>query len=185
MEDVNLIEELKSIKNMITPMTALIQEFHDLKRKSKISENSSISLIKLLTIVIKEDVMNDVALLNQSTKTSIYDIETSIETNQREVINKFEVFEGNLVAFDSITTQLNEAVTHVKGLLTSFYDKFDQIRSELDEKSSKDDLNEISKKLKLFASIMNKKEIYMLYLLTVFLLGGAHKNISFRYSFIN
>ena len=151
MEDVNLIEELKSIKNMITPMTALIQEFHDLKRKSKISENSSISLIKLLTIVIKEDVMNDVALLNQSTKTSIYDIETSIETNQREVINKFEVFEGNLVAFDSITTQLNEAVTHVKGLLTSFYDKFDQIRSELDEKSSKDDLNEISKKLKLFA----------------------------------
>ena len=40
MEDVNLIEELKSIKNMITPMTALIQEFHDLKRKSKISENT-------------------------------------------------------------------------------------------------------------------------------------------------
>ena len=150
-ENESVLEELKNLKKSIVPMVSFMNEFRDLKLKNKISVDSHVNIFNLLSSNIREDVLKDVMSLNSTIKESIEETKEMIVNNQKEMYNKFDYFQNNLLEFDALTGQINESVTQVRGHLTKFYDKFDQIKKDVDEKSSVDDLNEIKLRIKHYA----------------------------------
>lgn len=146
-----ILEEVKMLKQTLTPVMSLMQDFRELKVRNRLSPDSNISVLNLLTANIKDDIMKEVGYLNTSVKKSISDVEHTLGNEIKEIIGKLEVFQTSLQNFDGLTTQMNESITSIKGHLNNFYDKLDVFRTELDEKATIDDMNDIRQKCKHFA----------------------------------
>ncbi|OMJ85797.1 hypothetical protein SteCoe_12789 [Stentor coeruleus] len=146
-----ILEEVKMLKQTLTPVMSLMQDFRDLKVRNRLSPDSNVSVLNLLTANIKDDIMKEVFHLNNSVKKSISDVEHTFGYEIKEIIGKFEVFQTSLQNFDGLTTQMNESITSIKGHLNNFYDKLDVFRAELDEKATIDEMNDIRQKCKHFA----------------------------------
>lgn len=141
-----VLEELQDLKKNISPLLMFVNEMRDLKTTQK-----DAGFLQGLTLKIKDEVLKDVSALNFPLKTSISELHKEIEFNQNEMHNKFDYFQGSLVEFDALTAQTNESIGQVKGHLNKFYDKIDEVRKELEDKSPVSDMNEIKHKIKSFA----------------------------------
>ena len=158
-------EDIKFLKSSIQTLIPFLQDFKDLKMKNKISNENSISYSSLLTTVIKEEVLKDLSAINSVNKDQICLVNKQVERYKQETIEKFELFQNNLLGLDGMLSQTNENISSLRGHVNKFYDKFDEIQRSLEEKSGMTDLNEIRMKIKQFAfqsevDIMNQ-EIYM------------------------
>ncbi|OMJ75550.1 hypothetical protein SteCoe_25284 [Stentor coeruleus] len=146
-----ILDELKSIKQTLSPVMSLLQDFKELKIRNRLSPESNVSVLNLLCTNIKDDIIKEVNVLNTVSKKSISDLENSMNNEFKEVYMKFEGFQTNLLNIDGLITQLNDNITSMRGHLNNFYDKLDKFRKELDEKAQTDDMNDIRQKCKLFA----------------------------------
>lgn len=144
-------EDLKSLKSAVQSLLPILQDFKDLKIKKKLSSENSISYSSLLTMLIKEEIIKDVTYMNFAIKDEISSAKENIEALKHETIEKFEVFQNNLLGLTDNFGQTNENIASIRGHVNKFYDKFDEVQKNLDEKSNTTDLNELRAKSKQFA----------------------------------
>lgn len=145
-----LEEELKALKVQVQSLLPILSDFKDLKSKKKIP-GDSLGFTGVLTLVIKEEVLKEVASLNMPIKDKLLNLQEEIEQNRVENIEKHEGVQGSLLGLDQMLSETNENISNIRGHVNKFYDKFDDIKKSFDEKASSVDLNEVKLKCKQFA----------------------------------
>ena len=146
-----ILEEIENLKKIISPVLSFIGDLRDLKVRNKIPPDSHVNMTNLLSMTIKDDILKEVSALNYPIHSSISDLNRHIGNNHRDMQDKFDILQGTLLEFDAISTQTTESVNHVRGHLNKFYDKIDDIRKELEDKSSLEEVNDIKQKIKQFS----------------------------------
>jgi uncharacterized coiled-coil protein SlyX len=145
-----LQEEIKMIKGQMMGMMNIVQDFKDLKLRRKIS-GDALGFSAVLMMVIKEELLKEVNMINFNLRDQINELKEVVEINKQETLDKFEGFQGSLLGLDEILSETNENISNIRGHVNKFYDKFDDIRKNFDEKAALTDLNEVKLKCKQFA----------------------------------
>ncbi|OMJ83563.1 hypothetical protein SteCoe_15471 [Stentor coeruleus] len=153
------IEQTKLLKQMLTPVMSLLQDFRELKVRNRLSPDSNISILSLLTSSIKEDIMKELKKLKSSAKNSIYNVEQNTNNKFKDVYSQIDDVQKNLLNFDALTTQINDSISNVRGHLNTFYDKFDAFKSEIDDRALITEVSEIRLQCKQYALKQNLDDL--------------------------
>lgn len=150
-DNTDSIEQIKLVKQMLIPVMSLLQEFRELKVRNRLSPDSNISILSLLTSSIKEDIMKELKKLKSSAKNSLSNVEQNINIRFKDVHSQIDDVQKNMLNFDALTTQINDSISNVRGHLNTFYDKFDAFKSEIDDRALITEVSEIRLRCKQYA----------------------------------
>ncbi|OMJ75362.1 hypothetical protein SteCoe_25518 [Stentor coeruleus] len=150
-DNFDIIEQTKLLKQMLIPVMSLLQDFRELKVRNRLSPDSNISILSLLSSNIKEDVMKELKKIKSSTKNSISNVEQNIDNKFKDVYSQIDDAQKNLLNFEAMTTQITDSISNVRGHLNTFYDKFDAFKAEIDERALITEVSEIRIRCKQYA----------------------------------
>lgn len=148
-----ITEEFYSLKLALSPVLAFLDEIKGIRRARRISEESSITLLGLLTLEIKEDVITSVRALQIEEEKRMADIEETIRDTQKEMRDKFYDYTQNLTNLEMDLHNLGDLIARQGSFLENQNKHIDGIKKDMSEKAASKEVMEFKKQLKRYTPL--------------------------------
>ena len=146
-------QQLLEIHYSLAPLYAFIEEIQNIKKTHRISEDSSISMLDLLSLQIKEDVVTTVRAMQIEESKKWQEVETSFKESYKEVRDKLYDQSQTMINLEMDFHSLGDLISRQGGYIETQNKNFELYRKDLDEKASNSDLIDFKKRLKQYTPI--------------------------------
>src|SRR5574343_1288990 len=151
MEELN--QKFLEMNYSLGPLFSFIEEIKNIRKVHRISEESSISMLDLLSLQIKEDVVTTVRAMQVEESKKWQEVETSFKDSYKEMRDKLYDQSQTLTNLEMDFHSLGDLISRQGGYIENQNKNFDIFRKDLNDKASNNDLLEHKKKLKQYTPI--------------------------------
>ena len=151
MEEIN--QKLLEIHYSLGPLFAFIEEIRSIRNAHRISEESSISMLDLLSLQIKEDVLTTVRAMQIEESKKWQEVESSFKESYKEIRDKLYDQSQTMANLEMDYQSLGDLISRQGGYIENQNKNFDMFRKDLSEKASNSDFIEHKKQLKRYTPI--------------------------------
>jgi hypothetical protein len=148
-----ITDEFYKLKLTLSPVLAFLEDIRAVRKSRHISEESSIGLLGLLKLDIKEDVITTVTALQLEEAKRISDVEEILRDTQKEMRDKFYDFSQSATNLEMDLQNLGDLISRQGNYIELQNKNFDRIRGDVGEKASTKDILEIKKILKHYTPL--------------------------------
>lgn len=149
----DLTQEFYDLRLALSPLLVFVDDIKALKKSRRISEESTISLISLLALEIKEDIITTVRSLQMEESKKLKEVETQMKELQKETRDKIYDQSQLLTNLEMDFHSLGDMISRQGGFIENQNKNFDVFKKDLNEKASSNDLLEFKKTLKRYTPI--------------------------------
>ena len=148
-----LTEEFLALKLLLSPLLAYLDEIALLRRSHHIPEESSISILGLLSLSIKEDLLSTLRPLHLEEQKRSDLLHTLLRESQKETHNKFYDQTQCLTNLEMDLQNLGDLIARQGSFIETQNKTFDCIKKDMGEKASAKELLETKKLLKHYTPL--------------------------------
>jgi len=149
----DLTQEFYDLRLELSPLLVFIDDIKALKRSKRISEESSISLLSLLALEIKEDIITTVRSLQMEESRKLKEVEAQLKDIQKETRDKVYDQTQQISNIEMDFHSLGDMISRQGGFIENQNKNFDSFKKDLNDKASNNDLLEFKKTLKRYTPI--------------------------------
>lgn len=149
----DLTQEFYDLRLALSPLLVFVDDIKALKRSRRISEDSSITLLSLLALEIKEDVITTVRSLQMEESKKLRDVEVQLKEIQKETRDKVYDQTQQITNLEMDFHSLGDMISRQGGFIENQNKNFDSFKKDLGEKASSNELLEFKKTLKRYTPI--------------------------------
>lgn len=148
-----LTEEFYALRLSVSPALALIDELKAIRRSRRISEESSITLLNLLKLDIKEEILTTMRSFQIEEEKKVADLQEQIRDNQKEARDKFYDQGQSLTNLEMDLQNLGDLIARQGSFMENQNKNFDNMKKDIGDKASSKDLLDTKKILKHYTPL--------------------------------
>ena len=148
-----LTEEFFQLKLVLSPILAFIDEIKGVRRVRHISEESSLTIMGLLKLDIKEDLITTVRAMQVEGEKRIEEVEDHLRDTQKEMRDKFYDYSQSVTNLEMDLQNLGDLISRQGSFLEGQTRNFDTIKKDIGDKATLKDLLEVKKSMKHYAQL--------------------------------
>ena len=148
-----LTEEFFALKLTLSPLLVFIDEIKAIRRSHRISEESSISMLGLLTLSIKEDVITTVRSMQLEQEKRMDDLQDLLRDSQKEMRDKFYDQGQSLTNLEMDLQNLGDLIARQGSFMETQNKTFDSMKKDMGDKATAKELLETKKLLKHYTPL--------------------------------
>ena len=148
-----LTEEFYQLKLSLSPILSFLEDISALRRARHISEESSLTMLGLMNLNIKEDVLSAVRALQIEEEARIDELQNMLKDTQKEIRDKFYDYSQAVTNLEMDIQNFGDLIARQGSFIEGQNKNFDKFKKDISERASAKELLDIKKSLKHYTPI--------------------------------